>query len=206
MARDMTGNVIGEVRSREVRNGRIGVRGVKGTKIRSTKEELILELEDIRVKEDMLIRKVDEELNKDKIIKRKNYLEIMHLSFGDFTQIVIGCCVFGLPAFINTSFWDYIPLIDTLLLFYIHIFFLFCVFLALNYEFRDNFNLDAWFIKFLLKRFFYTYFSVMMVIVLLLILVMKIKYSLVNLEVMRNFLAAQSVGLFGAVTFSFLKK
>ena len=152
------------------------------------------------------MNKLNIDINKEKVNKHKTYMDVMHLTFNDFAQIVIGCCVFGLPAFINTSFWDYLPLVETHLLIYIHIFFIFCVMLALNYEFRDNFSTDLWFIKMLSKRFFYTYFSVMMVVILLIILVNKMNYSLMNIEVFRNFLAAQSVGMFGAVTFSFLKK
>ena len=171
-----------------------------------SKEQLIHEIEDIKEKEEELIHKIDTDLNKEEIKKRKTYFEVMHLSFNDFAQIVIGCCVFGLPAFINTSFWDYLPLIDTSLLFYIHVFFAGCVLLALNYEFRDTVTMNIWFIRMLLKRFFYTYVSVFMVVGLLLILVTKIHYDLTILEVVRNSLAAQSVGMFGAVTFSFLKK
>jgi hypothetical protein len=180
--------------------------GVENNQDIQTKEELTLELEDIRKKEDELLNKINREFDRAKLEKRKTYFEVMHLSFNDFSQIVIGCCVFGLPAFINTSFWDYLPEVDTLLLVYIHFFFLSCVIVALNYEFRDNFSFNSWFFKMLLKRFFYTYFSVLMVILFLLVLVNKVNYSLTNLEVFRNYLAAQSVGVFGAVTFSFLKK
>lgn len=172
----------------------------------SSKEELKQELREIKKKEEQLIKKLDTELDKEEIKKRKNYFEVMHLKFSDFAQIVIGCCVFGLPAFINTSFWDYLPGMDTALLFYIHLFFIGCVILALNYEFRETFSLNKWFLKMLFKRFFYTYFSVFMVVTLLLVLVNKINYDLTVLLVFRHFLAAQSVGMFGAVTFSFLKK
>jgi len=180
---------------------------------KKTEEDLVEEIEEIKEKEEKLLKKVTYEINKDKIKSRKIFFEVEHFSFNDFSQILIGCCVFGLPAFINTSFWDYLGknpvgeyIVGTQLLFLIHMFFILCVILALNYEFRDNFAPNPWFFKMLMKRFFFTYFSVFMVIILLLSLVNKMNYGLVNLEIFRNFLAAQSVGMFGAVTFSFLKK
>ena len=173
---------------------------------KKTKEELFLELKEIREKEDKLLNKLSYDLNKDKLEEKKLFYEVEHFSFNDFAQIVIGCCVFGLPTFVNTSFWDYLPLISTDLLFYIHCFFIFCVLLALNYEFRNNIIFNKWFLKMLLKRFFFTYFSVFMVVFFILILVNKINYTLLNIDIFRNIMISQSVGLFGAVTFSFLKK
>jgi hypothetical protein len=168
--------------------------------------KIMSELEDIKLKEIELLKKISYDINKENIKKKKLYRQVEHFSFNDFAQIMIGCCVFGLPAFINTSFWEYIPKIRTDLLIWIHLFFILCVLLALNYEFRENFSLNSWFFKMLLKRFFFTYFSVFMIILLLLGLVNKMTYSLENILVFRNFIAAQSVGIFGAITFSFLKK
>ncbi|MCB9358772.1 hypothetical protein H6503_02480 [Candidatus Woesearchaeota archaeon] len=164
------------------------------------------EIEGIKKKEDVLLRKVDLDIHKDSIKKKMIFKKVEKFSFNDFAQITIGVCVFGLPAFINTSFWDYLPSINTDLLIYIHLFFVMCVILALNYEFRDDFTINRWFFQMLLKRFFFTYVSVLMIVMLLLVLVNKMSYDLTNLIVFRNFLAAQSVGMFGAVTFSFLKK
>ncbi len=172
----------------------------------SKKEDIKEELDEIREKEEKLLRQISKDINKDKIQQQKTFKEVEHFSFNDFSQILIGCCVFGLPTFINTSFWDYIPHMKTNLLFYIHAFFILAVVLALNYEFRDSISADPWFLRKLVMRFFFTYFSVFMIIVLLLILVNKMTYSLTNIEILRNYLAAQSVGMFGAVTFSFLKK
>ncbi|MFT4303140.1 MAG: hypothetical protein ACMXYG_01125 [Candidatus Woesearchaeota archaeon] len=169
-------------------------------------ESLRKEIHDIKRKENLLLKRIDYDIHKDTFKKRQIFREVEHFSFNDFSQIAIGCCVFGLPAFINTSFWDYLPGVATSFLVLIHLFFILCVILALNYEFRDNFKINMWFIKMLFKRFFFTYFSVLMVILLLLVLVNKLTYELYNIEVFRNFIAAQSVGMFGAVTFSFLKK
>ena len=179
----------------------------------TVQEEILQELQnirkdekDIKRREQQVLRKLDIDLHKDKFKQRKLFYEVSHFRYGDFSQIVIGCSVFSLPAFINTSFWDYLPEVHTYLLVGIHLFFALCVLLALNFEYRDDINLQPWFGIMLLKRFFYTYFSVMMVVILLLVLVNKLTYSVTLLEVFRNFIAAQSVGLFGAVTFSFLKK
>ncbi|MFT4297790.1 MAG: hypothetical protein ACMXX5_01220 [Candidatus Woesearchaeota archaeon] len=177
-----------------------------GLSSRKTYSEILCELEEIKEKESELLKKINYDIRKDEIKKKKIFRDVERFSFNDFAQIMIGCCVFGLPAFINTSFWEYLPAVRTDLLFYIHLFFILCVLLALNYEFRDNFNVDLWFFKMLMKRFFYTYFSVLMIILLLLGLVNKMSYSLPNILILRHFLAAQSVGVFGAITFSFLKK
>jgi hypothetical protein len=168
--------------------------------------QIILELENIKHNETELLKKVNYELKKDHLKKKKVFRQVEHFSFNDFAQIMIGCCVFGLPAFINVSFWDYLPLLRSSFLVMIHLFFILCVILALNYEFREGLNFDFWFIKMLMKRFFFTYFSVFMVIILLLTLVNKLNYDLTNLMVFRHFIAAQSVGMFGAITFTFLKK
>ena len=179
----------------------------KKKKTARKKGEIIEELHEIEKKEEELLDKVNWEIRKSRIEKNKRYREVEHFSFKDFVQIMIGCCVFGLPAFINTSFWDYLPNLSTHMLSYIHCFFMVCVILALNYEFREIFTLKkGWFVKMLLKRFFFTYFSVFMIITILLILVVKMGYSITNLDVLRHFLAAQSVGMFGAVTFTFLKR
>lgn len=160
----------------------------------------------IKRREQQVLRKLDLTLHHDEVKQRKLFYEVSHFRYGDFSQIVIGCSVFSLPAFINTSFWDYLPGVHTSLLIGIHLFFALCVLLALNFEYRDSIDFNQWFGRMLLKRFFYTYFSVAMVVLLLLVLVNKLTYSLILMEVFRNFIAAQSVGLFGAVTFSFLKK
>jgi len=176
-------------------------------------EKILSELKDIRKEEQAikerereLLDRVEFDIHKSELGRKKMFHEIAHFRYSDFSQMIIGCSVFSLPAFINTSFWEYIPLIETNLLIYIHLFLMICVMLAINFEFRDNINTDFWFARMLVKRFFYTYVTVGMVVGLLMILVGKAHYSFVTLDVIRNFLSAQSVGLFGAVTFTFLKK
>lgn len=163
-------------------------------------------LEDVKREEGLILTKFNRYLDKEKIISRKAYLEVMHFTFNDFAQAIIGSCVFSFAPFLDTDPWGYLPIINTKFLFSIHLFFVFCVFIALNYEFRNNFKLDFWFLKLLLKRLFYIYFSVLMVMCLIVIMINRINYQTSLLDVSRNLLAIQSVGLLGAVTFSFLKK
>ncbi len=174
--------------------------------IKKKEENLLKELSEVKVLEHILIKKVDKSINKEEAKSRKAYFEVMHFSFNDFAQAIIGACVFSFAPFLDTDPWNYIPLINTMFLFSIHIFFMLCIIIALNYEFRDKFNLNWWFIKLLLKRFFYIYFSVAMVMCLVLVLIARLDYLITAETAFRNFLAIQTVGLFGAVTFSFLKK
>ncbi len=170
-------------------------------------KKILSQLNRIEHGEKVLLKKINKTVEKGKVDDpRKAYFSIVHLSFNDFAQAVIGCCVFGLPAFINLSFWDYVDLMHTSSIFFVHIFFSFCVVIAQNYEFRNTFSFDKWFSRMLAKRFLYTYFSVLIVIVVILISLNKIELAMTNLDVVRHLLIAQSVGLFGAVTFSFLKR
>jgi uncharacterized membrane protein len=161
------------------------------------------EIKKIHKKEGLLLNKLNKSRSS---AQQKICRQVMHFTFDDFAQAVIGCCVFSLAPFLDTDPWNFLPSIKTGLLVGAHLFFMACVFIALNYEFRNNLKLNIWFLKLLIKRFFYTYFSVMMVVSLILLLVNRMGYSLTNLEVFRNFLMVQSVGLFGATTYSFLKK
>ncbi|MFT4343705.1 MAG: hypothetical protein ACMXYE_03070 [Candidatus Woesearchaeota archaeon] len=176
-------------------------------------EEILSELaeirrneEDIKKKELRLLTKLDIVTKKDDFQRHKLFYEVAHFSYTDFSQIMIGCAVFSLPALINVSFWEFLPEMTTILMFFVHLFFLACVILALNFEYRNKIDSNKWFAIMLMKRFFYTYFSTAMIIILMLIMVGKISYALPNIDVFRHFLAAQSVGIFGAVTFSLLKR
>ena len=161
---------------------------------------------DIQKKERRLLAKLDIVTKKDDFNRHKLFYEVAHFSYADFSQIVIGCAVFSLPALINTSFWEFLPQISTPLMVQVHLFFALCVILALNFEFRERIDSNKWFALMLMKRFFYTYFSTAMIVILMLVMVGNISYSLPNIDVFRHFLAAQSVGVFGAVTFALLKR
>lgn len=174
--------------------------------IKSKEKILVKELDKVKEKEQLLINKINQDLNKEKILSRKAYLEVMHFTFNDFAQATIGSCVFSFAPFLDSDPWAYLPNISTKFLFSIHIFFLICVFIALNYKFRDNFKLDMWFLRLLAKRLFYIYFSVMIVMCLILVMINRLTYQMTTLEAFRNLLTIQTVGLFGATVFSFLKK
>lgn len=164
------------------------------------------ELDDIGAVEKNLLRKMNKQMSNDHALKRKAYKEIMHFTFNDFAQTTIGACVFSFAPFLDTDPWNFLPQINTSLLVSIHLFFVLCVMIATNYQFRNVLNLDVWFLKLLFKRVFYNYFSVFMVMTLILSLFNRLTYDLMLIDVLRNYLAIQTAGLFGAVTFSFIKK
>lgn len=133
--------------------------------------------------------------------------EIKHFQFLDFAQIVIGVGVFGLPAIINTSFWDYLPNIQLTDMLMVHIFFLLCAVIAINYQFRQDLPFgDGWFVHMLTKRIFYTYVSVFIAVIFMMTLVGKLYMSMSMHDFLLHTLATQNVGLVGAVTFTFFKK
>ncbi|MGM5485464.1 MAG: hypothetical protein ACQEP1_06360 [Nanobdellota archaeon] len=133
--------------------------------------------------------------------------QVKHFKFSDFAQAVIGVGVFGLPALINTSFWNYIPKVNLEFLFYIHLFFVFCAVIGKNYQFRSDLPLDdKWFMTLFGKHVVYMYTSVLIVIFFMLVLLNRVSLDMTMYDFLKNFLAAQSVGVIGAVTFTFFKK
>jgi hypothetical protein len=174
--------------------------------IKSREKVIKKELDEIKVKEEVLLTKLNKDLGQAELKSRQSYLQVMHFTFNDFAQATIGSCVFSFAPFLDTDPWTYLPEINTAFLFFIHMFFVLCVFVALNYRFRDKFTLDFWFLRLLAKRMFYLYFSVMMVMLLVIVLIHRITYATTLLDAARNLLAMQVVGLFGAITFSFLRK
>ena len=174
--------------------------------LRRKRSALIEKISRIEKEEEEILQQLTKSQREEEHKKQQILQGIKHFTFNEYAQIVIGTCVFGIPAIFSPDMWDILPRVNVMFLFYIHLFFLACVFLALNYEFRDDFNLNASFLKLLAKRFYYVYFSVAMVVVLLLTLLDKLAYHLTMLEITKNFISTQSVGLFGAVTFSFLKQ
>lgn len=149
----------------------------------------------------------DLEKKRQRISNMKLKKEIKHFRFSEFAQTIIGVGVFGLPAIINTSFWNYLPNITLESLFYIHLFFLFCSVIGKNYQFRSDLPLnDRWFMIMFSKHVVYMYISVMIATFLLLPFVGQLSMDMTMHDFLKNFLAAQSVGIMGAVTFTFFKK
>lgn len=150
-----------------------------------------------------------EDLEKKKHKKQKIELKrrIKHFRFTDFAQAVVGVGVFAMPAILDSSFWEFIDSMSLRLVIYVHLFFLFCAIIALNYQFRDDFSLkDHFFLIMFIKRVFYVYMSVVIVISMILSIIGKAGFSMTIYSVLRYFFAAQTAGLLGAVTFSFFKK
>lgn len=161
---------------------------------------------EIKAEEALILKKLDFELQKEKIETLKRVSKLKHFTFGDFAQVVIGVTVFSLSPMLSPDIWDYIEAISTEMLLLAHVVIVACFILALNYEFRNSITFDLRFLRRLLKRVFYVHFSTTMTVVLLLVLVKTITWDMSNMLVARNYLAGMSVGLVGAVTFSFLKK
>lgn len=170
------------------------------------KEDLKKELEEIKQKEKIIIRELDKELHKEKIVEKKRRILVKHFTFSDFCQSAIGVGVFGLSTIINPDIWGFIQQLDLNVIFWVHLFFVICFFIALNYEFRSDFSFDIHFVRNLMKRVFFTYVSVIITVTLLLVLVKKIRMDMSNYDFLKSFLTGQSVGLMGAVTFAFFKK
>ncbi|MBN2567369.1 hypothetical protein JXB02_04780 [Candidatus Woesearchaeota archaeon] len=157
----------------------------------------------LKTQQKILELAMEDEEKKHKTIQRD---EVKRFTFADFAQGVIGAGVFGLPAFINTSFWDYLPLVSTGQMLVLHLFFLFCVVTALNFKYRSTFSFNPKFLAALAKRFSYIYLSVFVTVILLLIILNKMTADISTLLLIRYFLAGQSVGIVGATTFSFFTK
>lgn len=175
-------------------------------KLEKEEKEIEKKEDKIEKREEEILKKVDLELKKDKINRKAVRREVGHFEFRDFFKIAVGFCVFGLPAFISPDFWDYLLVMKLSFLIIAHIFFIFCIILSINYEFSEKFTLQVQFDKMLLKRFFYTYFSTMIVTILMLMMASQARYDMTNFAVLKNFLATQSVGIFGAVAFTFLER
>jgi len=160
----------------------------------------------IKAEEDLILKRLDLELQKEKLQKLKRLEKLRHFNFGDFAQVIIGVLVFGLPPMLSPDLWGYMENITTLMLIGVHLLVVACVIIALNYEFRENFNWNPRFYKRLFKRMFYVYTSTIMIVFILLVLIRQVTFETPNIDALRNYFTGMSLGLVGAVTFSFLKK
>lgn len=163
-------------------------------------------LEEIHKDEVKLLTRIHLDIHKEKFIEKEVYREVEHFAFDDFARIVIGCSVFTLLPLMDMDVWNAVDTFSLKGMIYVHIFFCICIIFALNYEYRSSLRFDFWFIKMLLKQFFYTYVSVFMVMSIILILMNRMSYDFTIYNVARNILCAESGGLFAATAFSFLKK
>jgi hypothetical protein len=177
---------------------------VKGMRKKEVKLER--DIEDIKKKERIIIKELDQELNKGKVAEQERKFSVKHFTFADFCQSAIGVGVFGLQTIVNPDIWSFISDLDIKAIILLHIFFIICFFVALNYEFRKDFSFDIVFLRNLLKRVFFIYISVLITVAIILIVVEKLSLSMQNYDVLKNVIIAQSAGLVGAITFSFLRK
>ena len=110
--------------------------------------------------------------------------------------------MWGISIIVNPDIWQFISGLKWQSLLILHLFFVICFFVVLNYEYRTTFAFDRSFLFDLTKRMLFVYLSVVVGIIFLLALVHKLEGP----DIFKNFLTGQSVGLMGASTFSFFKK
>ena len=160
----------------------------------------------IKAEEDLILKRLNLELQKEKLQNLKRLEKLKHFTFGDFAQVVIGVIAFSLPPMLSPDLWGYMENVTTLMLIGVHLLVVACFIIALNYEFRDNFNWNPRFYKRLFKRVFYVYTSTIIIVFVLLVMIHQLTFETPNIDALRNCLTGMSIGLVGAVTFSFLKK
>lgn len=134
--------------------------------------------------------------------------KIREFHFSDFARTVVGTTMFSAPVLVYTR--DFFDLINSLpdtwtyKLFIAHIFFVFCVFITLNYSYRSTFILKKEYLLQLGHRLLLIYMTVLGTILLLLWAFNIITEDITTLRLIRYVISAASLGIVGAVTFSFL--
>ncbi len=141
--------------------------------------------------------------------KKKDVIRIIReFHFSDFARTVVGTTMFSAPVLVYTR--DFFDLINSLpdnwtpKLFLVHFFFVFCVFITLNYSYRSTFSLEKEYLKQLAHRLLLIYMTVIGTILLLLWAFNIINDDITTLRLIRYVVSAASLGIVGAVTFSFL--
>jgi len=164
--------------------------------VRDVEEKILDRLE----KDEKIERKILKKVEKKKTHENK----VKKFDFADFGQIVVGAIVFGVPTLFTPDFWVFLNNIPTYKVLMLHLFFLLCVVITINYAFRKSFSFNKKFLKQLSKRLFYIYITVMLTIVILLWGFQKISPDMLTLDFLRYVIATHSVGMVGAVTFDFI--
>ena len=147
-------------------------------------------------------------LEHDRRHKKNTLRTLREFHFADFARTVVGTTMFSAPVLVYTR--DFFDLINSLpdtwtyKLFIAHLFFVFCVFITLNYSYRSTFTLDKEYLKQLAHRLLLIYMTVVGTIILLLWAFNIITEDISTLRLIRYVISAASLGIVGAVTFSFL--
>ena len=138
--------------------------------------------------------------------KDRKFIREVRFTGEDFFQSVIGCCVFCLSAFLTPDLWNFIESLWVRDIALFHIFFVIVVFIAFNYEYASKVFLSKLYMFEFGKRMVFVYLSVFFTIIAILFLIRKITLGLPVIEIWKNFLSSQTIGIASAVTFSFLKR
>ena len=161
------------------------------------------ELLELERREDQVLK-----LLKKKPTEKQAIQKLRNFHFADFARTVVGTTMFSAPVLVYTK--DFFDLINSLpeswtaKLIGVHLFFVFCVFITLNYSYRSDFSWDSKYLLQLGHRMMLVYLTSFGTILLLLWAFNIITAEITTLQLIRYVISAASLGLVGSVTFSFL--
>jgi len=160
----------------------------------------------IEEKEEHILKGIDREFHKQEAEIAGRIKEVKRFTFSDYAQSLLGVGVWGISVLVNPDIWIFTNTLNLTALIVMHIYFVVCFMVVLNYEYRPNFDFDRKFVGDFLKRVFIMYISVMTGVLFLLYVTNKLSIAASWDLIFHNFLIGQSVGLMGAATFNFFKR
>ena len=166
----------------------------------------VLSKEDQLLKEnEVIIKKLDRALRKDKNINQKRLEELKHFQLNDFFQAMVGALVFSFAAIIDNNFHEETPFLSLTSILGMHFIILFAAALALNYRFRDNLAWNKLYGKLFAKRVVWTYLSVAIVMIPITYFRGLMEWSFTTEVVFKYLVNDFSLGLIGAFGFNFIR-
>jgi uncharacterized membrane protein len=174
-------------------------------RVKKTEAEILRRIKHEEAKEEeieRLERRILTEIDEGKPHQSK----VKRFTFADFGQMVVGAATFGTPFLLTPDTGNMIETIALSRIILMHLLFVGCVFITLNFAFRKSFSFDAQFLKDLTKRVFLIYCTVTLVMGVLLWMLNDFTMEMSLYEALRWVLVGNSVGLVGAVTFDFLAR
>ena len=160
----------------------------------------------IEEKEERILKGVEREFHKEEAEVAERIKEVKNFSFADYAQSLLGVGVWGISVLVNPDIWLFTNTLNLTALLVMHIYFLVCFIVVLNYQYRAQFTLDKKFLPDFFRRVFFMYISVLSGVLFLLYVTNKFSLAESWDMIFHNFLVGQSVGLMGAATFSFFKR
>jgi uncharacterized membrane protein len=177
-------------------------RGRLASRVRSIEAgEKVIEEKEVRIS-----KGVEREFHKEEAQMQERIKELKRFSFADYAQSLLGVGVWGISVLINPDIWIFTNTLNLAALFVMHLYFLVCFMVVLNYQYRHHLTFDKVFLRSFLKRVFLMYFSVLTGVLFLLFVTNKFSLSASWDMIFHSYLVGQSVGLMGAATFSFFKE